>query len=286
MKQPPTPPRPPERRLVFRVSGGGRPEAGLPLAVRSAGDYRVAGGWREVSGPKWFLELFWTERGGGTYWLGGKSWRARTGDVFIYDAGEPHHLEAGPDGWDYRFLTVDSTGAGPVRTLFGLPRHLAAGPCPSPLFDRLIALLEAPTAWSSREASITAYAIFEAASRRVPVRDANEAGLAAAVQAEFDRNFARADLGVDTVAQALGVHRTTVRRAFLAAFGVCPSTYLARKRLQHALTLLRTTPLPIAEVAGAAGFRSPEYLARVVRAEVGHPPSKFRTADPGRPPRR
>lgn len=276
MKRNFTPPPGAERRLIYRISGAGRPDPGLPLAVRSTGHYRVPASWIERSDPKWFLELFWTARGGGTYRLGRHTYQARPGDIFIYDAGESHDLTAGPHGWEYRWVTLDSAGAAHVRTLFGLPRHHPAGPCPAALFEHLADLLASPTTLSHREASVTAYAILEAAGRRASGRDPHEAGLATRVRAVLDRDFTRADLGIETIAAALNVHRTTVRRAFLAAHGLCPSTYLARRRLQHALALLRTTDLPVADVATAAGFTTPEYLARIVHAHTGTSPRAFR----------
>ena len=80
-----TPPPGAERRLIYRISGAARPDPGLPLAVRSTGHYRVPACWIERSDPKWFLELFWTARGGGTYRLGRHTFQARPGDIFIYD---------------------------------------------------------------------------------------------------------------------------------------------------------------------------------------------------------
>jgi len=267
------------RRLVYRISGGGSPEPGLPLAVRSTGYYQLPAGWQENSQAKFFLELFWVIRGSGTHGTGCQSWDVKAGDIFIYDAGEEHHLKAGEGGWDYRFFTLDSSGAGTVRDLFGLARRQVAGACPVALFERLAELLESPTVKSHREASVVAYAILEAAGRRTAGHNPREAGVAARARAIIDRKFTKAGFGMETLAGTLSVHRTTLRRVFLGAYGICPSTYLARRRLQQALSMLRTTTLPVADVAAAAGFTSAEYLARLVRAHTGATPSQFRRVE-------
>jgi AraC-like DNA-binding protein len=271
-----TNPGPPYQRLVFRASGSRRPDAGLPLTVRSVGHYRVSPGWTEETPPKWFLELFWTVAGRGTFHLGTQKYSVRPGDIFVYEAGERHSLAAGPQGWEYRFFTLDSPGASMVRGLFELPRHHPAGPCPEASFDALEKILASPTVPSPREASVRAYAIFEAASRTVPVGDPLKQGVAITVKAGLDRRFRDPNFGVETLASELKLHRTTLRRAFLKAYGVSPGQYLSSVRLQNALSLLRTSDQTVAEISRISGFRSAEYLARVVKTETGLSPSVFR----------
>ncbi len=275
-----------ERRLVFRVAGGEAAGRGLPLVVRSVGCYRVTRDFAEAHRPRWFTELFWTVAGEGLWRIDGTTHRARAGEFFIYRPGEPHDLAAGPAGWEYRWITFDGRDTLRLLEMFGLPRSGRAGACPEAEFDRVEAALSRPTLEGVREASVAAYAILAAAGRRSAGPREGEAGGAEAVRHELDACYTDADAGVETVAAALGQHRTTVLRAFTAAYGVTPSTYLARRRLQHALSLLRTTAMPVAEVAAAAGFRSPEYLARVVREETGGSPRAFRAGADERERRR
>ncbi len=46
-----------DRWLVFRSPVPAAPD--LPLRVRSVGGGTSAGGWRENTGKKWFLQIFW-----------------------------------------------------------------------------------------------------------------------------------------------------------------------------------------------------------------------------------
>jgi len=58
-----------------------------------------------------------------------------------------------------------------------------------------------------------------------------------------------------------------------------PMKYLARCRVEHARTLLRTQPeLNITDVAFACGFQSSQYFATVFRCYAGCSPGEFRSA--------
>ncbi len=265
-----------EKRIVFRVAGCEEAVRGLPLVVRSAGSYWVRAGFREeFAEPRWFTQLYWTFAGSGEFRLGNRRVRAAAGEFFIYRPGELHALAAGSNGWAYRWVTLDGRNTLPLLEMFGIGRGGEAGACPMEAFDQVEAALASPTREGVRAASVAAYAILEAAGRGGGARP-GEGAEAEAMRRALDGMYRRADAGVEEAAAELGLHRTTLLRNFRVRFGVTPSEYLARRRLQHALSLLRTTEVTVAQVAQEAGFRSPEYLARVVRAETGQSPGEFR----------
>jgi AraC-like DNA-binding protein len=67
-----------------------------------------------------------------------------------------------------------------------------------------------------------------------------------------------------------------ITRVFGKHFGTTPTRYVALTRIEYARQLLRTTALPIAEIAAQCGFQSPAYFSRVFRANTGTSPSAFR----------
>lgn len=81
---------------------------------------------------------------------------------------------------------------------------------------------------------------------------------------------------VDDVARHAGVSRRVLERQFIETLGRAPAAELRRVRLERAKALLAETDLPIPDVAEAAGFGSPEYLAYALRAECGQTPLKYR----------
>lgn len=83
-------------------------------------------------------------------------------------------------------------------------------------------------------------------------------------------------------AERYGVSREHLSRVFRARTGHPPHQWLARRRLDAALRLLRETDLPVVQVARQSGFSGPHHLARCVRAATGLSPTSLRPGHPSR----
>lgn len=83
-------------------------------------------------------------------------------------------------------------------------------------------------------------------------------------------------IGVQQVAQALGVSRRTLDRRFTAALGRTVHEELARVRMQKARISLADKSRTIAEVARASGYSSAASFSRAFRQHTGQWPSEFR----------
>lgn len=59
-------------------------------------------------------------------------------------------------------------------------------------------------------------------------------------------------------------------------FGLSYSNFVQQIRLQHALTLLKETNIPITEVAYKAGFKDHKYLSQTITNQFGITPLKYR----------
>jgi AraC-like DNA-binding protein len=77
----------------------------------------------------------------------------------------------------------------------------------------------------------------------------------------------------------LSVHHFA--RAFRQTLGIPPHNYMVQRRVEHAQQLLRSTDLPLSEIAIVAGFTDQSHLARHFRTITGVSPSlarhRFRT---------
>lgn len=67
---------------------------------------------------------------------------------------------------------------------------------------------------------------------------------------------------------------------FTRCLGESPMAYLLRRRIEHAQGLLRSTDLPLKQVAAQAGFSDVYYFSRQFRRLVGTPPGAFRRLPP------
>lgn len=104
----------------------------------------------------------------------------------------------------------------------------------------------------------------------------NDRALVAALK--FIRETAGRPVLVDEVAAASGVSRRGLERRFAAQLRGSPADYLRRARLERAKAFLSETDMSIPDVAAAAGYGSPEYLAQAFREEMGTTPLRYRRA--------
>jgi AraC family transcriptional regulator len=97
----------------------------------------------------------------------------------------------------------------------------------------------------------------------------------AAVRELIDSRLATS-LSLEELAGAAGLSVRQFGRVFKARTGETPHRYLLHLRAEQAARLLRTSTLPIAEIAAACGFSHQEHLTRVLRARTGSTPAVLR----------
>lgn len=81
------------------------------------------------------------------------------------------------------------------------------------------------------------------------------------------------DLGVETLARAMGMSRTALFRRVKDAIGRSPIELISQMRLQRAQKLLEAGNMTVQQVAYEVGFTSPSYFARCYKDMFGHSPS-------------
>jgi AraC-like DNA-binding protein len=91
----------------------------------------------------------------------------------------------------------------------------------------------------------------------------------------IDRDYAE-PLDIDAMAAEAGYSRFHFARAFKAAYAETPRTYLTRRRIERAKTLLRTANLSVTEICLLVGFESLGSFSARFRALVGQTPSAYR----------
>jgi AraC-like DNA-binding protein len=91
----------------------------------------------------------------------------------------------------------------------------------------------------------------------------------------IDREYAE-PLDLDVLAREAGYSRFHFARAFRATYGETPRTYLTRRRIERAKTLLRTANLSVTEVCFLVGFASLGSFSARFRTLVGQSPIEYR----------
>jgi PAS domain S-box-containing protein len=100
--------------------------------------------------------------------------------------------------------------------------------------------------------------------------------LAAAV--EVARTRYAEQLAVGELARAAGMSVTQLERSARRVLGLSPKQLILRFRLEEALHLLETTPLPIAEIANRCGYYDQSAFTRHFKRAVGMAPATYRHA--------
>ncbi|MDE1182144.1 AraC family transcriptional regulator [Paraburkholderia sp.] len=84
-------------------------------------------------------------------------------------------------------------------------------------------------------------------------------------------------IGLAEMAESTGLTRMHFAAQFRRATGMRPHEYLLRRRIEHAQSLLRTSPHNVLDVALSCGFRSQAHFTTVFKRFTGDTPHCWRT---------
>jgi AraC-like DNA-binding protein len=91
-----------------------------------------------------------------------------------------------------------------------------------------------------------------------------------------DQDVLDQKIGLQELADLVGISRFHFTRAFKVSFGLPPHKYLLNLRLRKAADLLRTTDLPITSIALSVGFSCSSEFARAFKDAMDYSPRDFR----------
>ena len=93
-------------------------------------------------------------------------------------------------------------------------------------------------------------------------------------------HLAEENFGLEQLAAALNVSKSTLHRKVKAMTGLTPLEFIRNVKLKYACAMLARHDRPIAEVAYATGFSSPKYFTRCFKEEFGLTPSEYQQQHP------
>ncbi len=101
--------------------------------------------------------------------------------------------------------------------------------------------------------------------------DAVEAAIA-----YMERNWSDGLLGLQRLADAVGLSKYHFARIFKEATGQSPGEYLRAMRMEQAMNLLRFSDLPVKEIAYQCGFNSDIHFCSMFKKRYGITPGSLR----------
>ena len=199
------------------------------------------------------------------------------GDVLFRSPGTPRtgYCKADTPA-EYRYICFHGRCAREFFSAYGIPENtpFPAGKCPDSLFDELELLILLNTPYALRRCVAVIADIF---AEMLPGKDASEGSQL------LDRALSRIltlyhspTLNVQSLANALSVHRTTLQRLFEKQLGIPPHRYLLELRLRKAKMLIEDSSLPLAEIASSTGFARYNYFCSCFTRHVGCTPGELR----------
>ncbi len=91
----------------------------------------------------------------------------------------------------------------------------------------------------------------------------------------IEEHLSDESFGVNTLAEELGMSRTSVFSKIKSLLGVSPQTFLCDYRLNKAMELLKSREMNISEVAYKVGFSTLTGFSRSFKNKFGIPPSSI-----------
>lgn len=170
---------------------------------------------------------------------------------------------------EYLVMDVTLAAAGFVEELGGVPREIV------PEVESTPVLMEQLR--SGEDVRRLARALFQRvlSYRDVIVRN-RHTQLIQKARDFLERESARPDLDLHTTASEVGLSPSHFSALFSRTTGETFKTYLTRLRIERAQELLRSTSLPVAEVAERSGYSDPHYFSSAFRRAVGVSPREYR----------
>lgn len=257
--------------IYFRPSP--RPQQVLPINVRSVGHRTARPDYVSINkpGPD-YVEFFWCVSGSGRLTSGEKTYSLKANDTFFLLPRIQRCYRSDDSDWSFRWFTFDGPHALTTFGSLGLsPDPRRAGPCPEDRYIKLEHLMQTNTPDTEFQTGALAYHILMQAMQTGGVSPLLRQALDV-----IDQHFQTPFFNVDQLSRELHISRTSVLRLFKKELGISPSDCLARKRLQYAMHLLRSSGASVAEVARNCGFADPNYFSRFFSKQTGKSPAAFR----------
>jgi AraC-like DNA-binding protein len=240
-----------------------------------------------------FVELLLICSGESDYLIHDKKHHIRPGDLLIYNANVVHDEISGPDNEVGSYcIAVGGLHMPELQANQLIPDHAGY------VF---------PTGESFQEMHLLMRMMFESLSAEEPRCEAFSTSLMHAVliralsivarktQSENEIDQSLEDepilgrrikkyidehysepLTLQSIGDTLHISPYYLAHVFKNMSGYSPMQYLLRRRIGEAQTLLITTELPIAEIAGRVGYETQSYFNQQFTKHVGMPPKRYR----------
>lgn len=248
--------------------------------ISACGHYFCENGYRiDRSGVEQLL-LIYLENGALTVSYDGRRQTAQAGDVVLLDCSRPHYYAA-PAYAEFYWLFFSGLNAFDLAArllrdgsaVFRTPHNGRIGSDCRQVLSRFANRQPLVDAAHSR----ILHGILCDLMPGTPQPQDDAALSPAQRAAQYLQAHLREPLTLPHIAQTVGYSPSQLVRLFQKEFGRSPHEYLIGLRIDHAKYLLKTTSLPVKEIAAEVGYQTETGFAAAFADRVGLSPRQFRT---------
>jgi AraC-like DNA-binding protein len=253
----------------------------LPIYLRATGWYTADQGWTEENDGKErnHSGLFWCMNGSGTFTIAGNAYDFKAGQVLYYYPHESDKIAINSPRCTYYWVTFDGSQSEAFLKSFKYPRQpFYAKECLVAYFEELFEILHDLTPAGLQHGSLAVHRLLMTVGNRAatPRQNSRYQQLTQKFIELTAENFKNESYNVNTAAEILQVHRTSLGRALKGQLNISPNTYIMNMRLQYGLRMLYETDLKAMKIADACGIPNPCYFSKLIKQLTGLPPHKLR----------
>ena len=279
---------PVQRRFGLFVTGAGTevtaPGEAYPHTYHSSDYYFTWQNGRAL--PEWEYQLLYICDGRGIIqFKREKSIHVGAGTVILLHPGEWHRYRPDPDtGWTEAYIGIGGKFLkDAIAEPFFSPTQTILETEPNGRFHHdLLALIE------EIQADSVTHPYTLALKTMTLMMTLRENTSARSTNASYNIAIRRANMHIahhlgevvdfTALAKSLGMGYTIFRRRFQQYNGMAPLEYQIALRLRRATHLLKSSDVPIAQIASDTGFKSAAYFSKFFHEHVGTSPIQFRRA--------
>lgn len=259
------------------------PPDALPIMVQTVGEDTEQETIHRQNGFPAFHAMLSMD-GTGILIAGKKSVDVPPGHVFLIAPDQPHSYYSKFEQWHTCWVVFYGSEAHEIVSRLNLVKEK-----PFPLsdmklfrqyYDQIRACALDNSLKGIYEASALCYALLAALSFEVHNQTGNlllrdtERRLAPVLQ--FIHDSYTNDIGLDQMAECIGITPQHLCKLFKATLAMTPHEYLQQYRLKKAKELLLDKKLPSRKVGSLCGFHDPSHFCAIFKKQTGHTPKEFR----------
>ncbi len=253
-----------------------------------------------------FWEFVYVDSGFAIHTCGGETSMLTGGDLFVIAPGETHAYTKACNTVVYNCLFRASELGDSEREVFNLPgftelksradggdgymsharpecirldfseRHEIMMIIEKMRWERLTR----PAGWQQMMKSLLMqllvfYSRLDVSARRAERRSDTYLGHTYKVLKYLEENYAQ-NITSKELSEATGLSADYIAKQFKRELSMTPSEYLRRFRVAKSMEMLRTTDLPVAEIARAVGIGELSLFSRLFKQFAGESPSNYR----------